>query len=879
MTETTKQSSTPNYLLRRERERRAWSQQDLADKVGTTPLNVSRWERGITSPSPYFRQKLCEIFEKNVQELGLVAQVDGNLPATHPLISSEASSQATSPAESPDALWNVPYRRNPFFTGREDILLHLRDTLLTEQQPVALAQPQAISGLGGIGKTQTVIEYAYRYHENYRAVLWVRAESRDLLVSDFLLTASLLTLPERNEQDQNTIVQAVIRWLDTHEGWLLILDNADDIQAVSEFIPSARKGHVILTTRAYSTGTVAQRLEIEKMGLEEGALFLLRRVKRLKGNASLETVPEDMRGQAREIVKVVDGLPLALDQAGAYIEETGCSLTDYLKFYKTRQRRLLRMRGKDASGHPEPVATTWSLSFEKVEQANPAAAELLRLCAFLHPDEIPEAMIVAGASESGPTLRSVVEDELEWNEAIRELRRYSLLKRDAEKKVLNIHRLVQAVIRDGIGEETQREWAERTVRMVSRAFTAQQWLVTDTTTWPTYQLYLPHAQACAKLIEHWHILSPESARLLHQIGSYMYERGLFTDIEPLLQEAVRQREQLFGEDSLEVAESLSRLARLYYNQCKFDESETLFQRVLAIREKYLGPEHADIAESLNYLAELYNARGNNAQAEPVYRRAIKMRIRVLGAEHPLVAQCLNNLSWLYVEEGRYAEAEPLTQQALSICEKAYGPSHADVAYSLNCMAWLYFNQHRYIEAEPLLERSVKIYQDLYGLEHPTVAIGLVNLARIYQELSRYDAAEALYQQALEVQERLLGHGHADVAQILHNMGQLSYLQGQYERAESLYLEALAIAEKTMGPEHAYVAKYLSQTGVLYTAMGRYDEAQSVLDRSLALREKLSGPDHPDIATTLGHYAVLLRKTNRELEAAAVEERVQAIRAK
>src|SRR5205085_893377 len=137
------------------------------------------------------------------------------------------------------------------------------------------------------------------------------------------------------------------------------------LDAIESFIPSSGNGQVLLTTRAFSTGTVAGRIVLETMTVEEGMLFLLRRVKRLRGNAPLDSVLESVRSQARAIVEVVDALPLALDQAGAYIEETGTSLVDYLKLYRSRRHRLLRMRGKDTSGHPEPVATTWSLSFEK----------------------------------------------------------------------------------------------------------------------------------------------------------------------------------------------------------------------------------------------------------------------------------------------------------------------------------------------------------------------------------------------------------------------------------------------------------------------------------------------------------------------------------
>src|SRR5215469_10711517 len=165
MTEAVK--STPNKKLRREREYRCWTQQELADLIGTTPLNIGRWERGVTQPGPFFRQKLCQVFEKSAQELGLLPEGDERSKAGTVAASTPATPSARAVST---ALWNVPYRRNPFFTGREDIFTHLRDVLSAEDQPVALTQTHAISGLGGIGKTQTAIEYAYRYRDNYQAV-------------------------------------------------------------------------------------------------------------------------------------------------------------------------------------------------------------------------------------------------------------------------------------------------------------------------------------------------------------------------------------------------------------------------------------------------------------------------------------------------------------------------------------------------------------------------------------------------------------------------------------------------------------------------------------------------------------------------------------
>src|SRR5579884_4138419 len=353
----------PNQALRSQRKLHYWTQSQVAEKIGTTTVNVNRWESGITFPSLYFRQKLCDLFGKSAEELGLVPKAEKQEQA------------AAVVGSSFPALWNVPFRRNPFFTGREDVLNHLHN-VLKKGEVAAVVQTHAISGLGGIGKTQMVVEYAYRYNSNYQAILWVKADSPELLIADFVELANLLNLPEKDVQDQSRTISAVKRWLKDYADWLLILDNVEDLNIMTDFLPSTSNGHVLLTTRAQTIGTMAQRIEIEKMGPREGALFLLRRAKLIAPDASLEQASPSDRTKAQELSQIMDGLPLALDQAAAYIEETECGLSGYLSRYQTRRSKLLKLRGGSAADHPEPVATTWSLSFEKVQQINPTAADL-----------------------------------------------------------------------------------------------------------------------------------------------------------------------------------------------------------------------------------------------------------------------------------------------------------------------------------------------------------------------------------------------------------------------------------------------------------------------------------------------------------------------
>jgi len=863
-----KQKPTPNHRLRRERERRAWSQQELADEVGTTPLNVGRWERGVTQPNPYFRRKLSEVFGKSAQELGLVSTKE---PDDTIALQETAAMSSSAGQEAAPTYWNVPYRRSLFFTGREDILTQLRDAFTSDTATIALAQPQAISGLGGIGKTQTAIEYAYRYRDSYQAVFWVRAESPDLLVSDYSTLATLLTLPERNEQDQSQITSAVIRWFDTHDSWLLILDNADELDAVSEYIPSAGKGHILLTTRAQAVGTLAQRIDIDKLSLDDGVTLLLRRIKRLRGNATLESVPTSLRQQAQAIVEAVDCLPLALDQAGAYIEETSCSLSDYLKFYKTRRTKLLRMRGRDVGGHPEPVAATWSLAFENIERANPAAADLLRLCAFLHPDAIPESMIVEGASELGPTLGPIAADELDLNEAIGQLLRYSLVKRDADENVLNMHRLVQAVVRDGMKDDDERVWAERMVKMMNKVFP-----IVEFKYWDICQRYLPHAQLCYELIQQWHIVSIEAGRLLNNLGDYLQERGNYTDKVFQLALTVRQTMGIVDSD---LAESFNNLAHIHHVQGKYPEAEQLQLRAIDIWQQTGGPIHLDVATGINNLASIYEDEGKYEQAEKFFQQALDIRTQLLGSSHATVADSLNNLGFLYGRLGRYEQAELMQRQAIVIWEQELGSMHPRVAVGINNLAILCYKSGEKEEAAYLTRKALEIREQIFGPLHPEVAASCNNLGFMYDIQGNYELSEHFYLRALTIKEQTLRPDHPDVATGLSNLAALYRGMGKYELAESHYKRALRIYEQALGASHPYIARSLNGLARLYEMQKRYEEAEKLFEQALTIREKSLGYSHPDVADTLEYYAGLLRKTNRDVEAEVLEARAQSIRAK
>jgi len=499
--------------------------------------------------------------------------------------SSAAGTNSISGGQLP--VWNVPFRRNPFFTGREPIFAQIH-TLLHAGKSAALSQPPAISGLGGIGKTQAAVEYAYRYRDAYQCVLWVQANTQEILLSNFVALAGLLHLPEQNAQEQQLVVQALHHWFETHSGWLLIFDNADDLSTIQEYLPEGNMGHIVLTTRAQAMGGLARKIELDTMGPEEGAALLLRRAGIIAHDALLDSASPADRALAREIVHAMDGLPLALDQAGAYLEETQESLSNYLALYQQQRAALLKRRGGLLPHHPDSVATTWSLAFEHIERDNPAAIELMRLCAFLAPDAIPDELITEGAPHLGPVLHPVVADRSRLNAVLAALLNYSLIRRDAATHTLSIHRLVQAVIQDEMDEQTQHQWAGRAVRAVRQGFPFD-----EPAPWPRSQRYLPHALACEALIKHWDIFLDAAAALLNNAGWYLRARGQYQEAEPLQQEALAIGEKQYGINHPNTFYLLNNLAILYRHRGKYDEAEPLYQRALAIYEKVLGPEHPD----------------------------------------------------------------------------------------------------------------------------------------------------------------------------------------------------------------------------------------------------------------------------------------------
>ena len=549
----------------------------------------------------------------------------------------------------------------------------------------ALSQSAAIAGLGGIGKTQTAIEYAYRYFYDesiYEWAFWVRADTELNIVTGLAELARSLDLGEGKLDE---LAERARRWLETHDRWLLIFDNADDPKLLEPWMPKNLQGWVLLTSRAkrfVSLGIKAP-IELKAFSQQESIEFLQERCDRVSLDAAELAA---LAALAQELA----GLPLALEQAGAYLRQMQVSFAVYWRHYQRRRLELLE-RGKPETGeYPTSVATTWLLNFEQVEQRSPASVPILRLSAVLSGDEIDEQLLLVCAEEFGLTDST---DELDLAEQLAALADFSLIERERETASYSIHRMVQAVVWHGLTATERQDWMLRAIAGLNAVFPD----VEKFENWAVCGRLVPHVQAVAARQSDETLKTTDWALLLSRAGYYLSQQG------------------------------------------RYEQAEPLYLQVLELTRFLLGEQHPDVATSLNHLAGLYESQGRYEQAEPLYLQALELRRSLLGEQHPHVATSLNNLALLYDSQGRYEQAEPLYLQALELKRSLLGEQHPDVAISLNNLALLYNSQGRYEQAEPLYLQSLATLEQMLGADHPNTQVVRKNLELLRQKMTQTTA--------------------------------------------------------------------------------------------------------------------------------------------
>jgi tetratricopeptide (TPR) repeat protein len=766
------------------------------------------------------------------------------------------------------SLDGIPYMRNTFFTDREDILSALYK-YFTSHRVLTQMRVQALCGLEGIGKTQVAVEYAYRHRLDYQAIIWLDADANSL-VNSICALANRCAFSEQDCADEAHLYAAFRRWLQQQEAWLLVLDGLDELLSLTKFLPFESSGHVLVTTLGQAAGYLAHPVLITEMTEEDAATFLLRRVRLIDEQTRDLEIPLPVYGQAIAIVHEVGRLTLALDQAGAYIEETHCDLDGYLQHYRRLGAKLLAWRGQQAHTHQHSIQLALSLTFAKVALQCPEAMNLLYLFAFLHPDTIPSDIIERGMPALEGPLRILKADAMVLDRAMVILFKFALIRQRVDTGMWSIHRVFQVVLKERLTTVSQRQWATRAVRLVSAVFPQA-----DFSNWPTCDKYFSQARHCADLLASLHPVPREAISLLQRLGSYCYQRAWYQETEKHLEMALSLCEQS-GDAESERAQVLTSLAILYHRQGKYHEAENACQDALEIREQICGPDHHLVAQTLNNLALLYQDWGRYQEAEELYRRVLDIHAHTLGPDHPDTAVSLSNLALLYSLQGKDALADPLYQRVFSIEQRTLGARHPELALSLNMQASRLADQNDYKQAEKLYRQALAIQEEVLGLAHPDTARTLTNLADLYELQQHYAEAEALSLQALDIYTQALGPDHPDVANTLNTLAYLFRQQGRYAEAEVRYQQALGIYERTSGPDRPEMANTLNNLGWLYSFMQKYELAEACLRRVLEIRERVPGLAYPDTSGTLSALAEVLMQQQRYAQALPLYRQVLQI---
>lgn len=624
-----------------------------------------------------------------------------------------------------------------FLVGREDLLAEL-DARLTGRDQTG-PSIVALYGLGGAGKTSVAVEYAHRRLEECAVVWQLAAEEPAALSAGFGELEAQLGI--RDGPGASDPVAQVHAALARRSDWLLLFDNVGGPAAINGLLPPAGGGRVLITSQ-YPHWPGGQALEVRVLDQAKAAEFLMTRT---GGSAKDEEA-------AGELARELGGLPLALEQAAAYMQATGRRIPDYLGLFRERSAELLA-RG-DPAGYDKRVTTTWALAFADLGQGGPAAG-LLRLAACCAAEDIPLSLLLrlgpglaeAFAAEVASLLVPLLDDPLARDDAVAGLRRYSLISAPKDGLV-SVHRLVQAITLAQLPPDVAADWRQATAAVIEAALPEDP---DDPAHWQAFAALLPHAQAA---------LTPASygmdkiATYLRAIGNY----GLAVDLQRQILSAC---EAGLGDENPRTLTARARLATLTGEAGDPIAARDQCATLVPLMTQILGAEHPDTLAARASLAYWTGEAGDPAAARDQYATLVPVMTQILGAEHPVRLAALSNLARLMGDTGNPVAARDQFAELLLIQEKLSGPERpATLTIRASLAYWTG------MAGDPATARDqyaalLPVRQRVLGDEHPRTLTARRNLARWSGEAGDPAAARDQYAALLPVLERVLGDEHPD----------------------------------------------------------------------------------------------------------------------
>jgi tetratricopeptide (TPR) repeat protein len=861
----------------------------------------------LMQPTPISTNSNGEIVELHAP----TGDIDGEVSATaaapslrhggaEPDLGGDVSPSTSAPGpdrstERPPAVFEGVPTRNPHFTGREPLLVDLKARL---SSAATVLVPQALHGLGGVGKTQLAVEYCHRYAHDYDLVLWIPAEQPILARATLAQLAPKLGLPRFEDQSQavDAVLQALRRGEHFHR-WLLVFDNADRPEDIHSLLPDIQgpSGHVLVTSRNQRWSDLAKILEVDVFTREESIDLLERRS------------PGISRVDADRLAEKLGDLPLALEQAAAWQAETGMAVDDYLMLLEERMEQLLDVMS--LGNYPTSVAATWRIAFERLMDESPASLQLLELCAFFGAEPIAQMILPMGqyADSLSEQLRDTLADQISRARAIRHLGRYALAKVDPPTNSLQVHRLVQAVLREQVTDDQAARYRLAVQEMLARfnpgdpdsqdnwsrhAKIAPHVLASDAVDGSTKGIrklvvdqvryfqqrgyYRDSAELGELAYERWRAdprLGPDHEDTLicgRLLGISVRWLGETTRARQINEDTLRRQQRIFGEDhehSLITANSLGADLRL---AGEFAAARELGERTYAAQLRVFLEEDINTLQAANNRSVDLRLSGQFREATALDERTLASRQRVRGDAHPETLLSYMNLGCDHLYTGRYPEAKHALEQAIAGYERIFGPDHIPLLLSYRFLGAVLRRVGDFPGSFARAEANVRRYKERLGPDHVqtlTATMSLCNSMRALEQLAR--SAE-LSRDLLARYRDLVGESHPLTLACAANLAITLRQMGDLREARTLDEEAIRGFTAQLGKEHpSSLSVGNNLANDLYLA-GEYEAALELSRTTLRRSREVRGDDNAYTLAAAANHVIDLRTAGQEAEARALE---------
>jgi hypothetical protein len=650
-------------------------------------------------------------------------------------------------------VWKVP-ARNPGFTGRDGLLVAVRERLLAGDRAVV----QVLHGMGGVGKTQLAMEYAHRFAGEYDMVWWVAAQQSQLIGEQMAMLATELGCAAAGA-DTTLAGRAVIAELRARWRWLLVFDNAEDPADVTPWLPGGATGHVLITTRTSRWSHIAVRAEIDVFARAESVAVL---------RAQLPDVTED---EADRLAAALGDLPLAVAQAAGYLAETDMTPDQYVGLLTTKAAEILS-EGTPPS-YSSPLVAVTQMAAEKLVADDLAAAELVRLCAFMAPEPIPSVWFTVAADNLPEPLAARAADPVALGHLLAVVSRRALARGD--RNGLQLHRLTQAILRDQLPSE-QAEATRACAGMVLAANHPGD--ASDPRNWAGWARLLSHLLAVNPATSAdsdvrglardamWYLLVRGDTRDVHDIAAHVYhqwhdqlgpddqhtlsaanifalalgEMGQYTDARRIQEDTLARHRRVLGDDSRQTLRSASNLAASLRDLGEIQAARELDEDTLARRRRVLGDDDPESLASANNLAIDLRDLGEVQAARGLDEDTFARRRRVLGDDHPDTLTSASNLAIELGQLGELQAARGLDEDTFARRRRVLGDDHPDTLTSASNLAIDLRELGEFEAARELDEDAYARRRRVLGDDHPDTLTSASNLAADLRQLDELQAA-------------------------------------------------------------------------------------------------------------------------------------------